>query len=140
MNYVKIIYEYAKEDNNRIVPILKEALVPFCERNTIYLNDISYSDNFDNFLQDAFEGGYIYLNDTHAIPVFNIKSFFAYTSDKTDEKPKDNRPQNQHVSHGKNFKKNKPRRPHDHIVHNKVSIPEVSDSPLKESSIVNPIT
>jgi len=75
---VKIIYEDCKSDIGTIVPKLTWALVPFGSLNSPYSDSTSYADNFEHFVQDSFESGFLYLDANEAIPIFQVKKFLAH--------------------------------------------------------------
>jgi S-methylmethionine-dependent homocysteine/selenocysteine methylase len=54
---------------------IKEAIVNFDGNNTPYVDSMSYSDNFDCFVHDAFSSGFVYINDRKAISILQIKCF-----------------------------------------------------------------
>lgn len=97
MKYINIIFEKevykygtnggacVNESNATWVTEKTQALVPFSDLNTRYDTGISYKDNFEKFVSDSFECGFVYLSDEYAIPVFKILAFIAHK--EKDEKP-----------------------------------------------------
>ena len=96
--YVKVIYEDVQEEGGIFVTELQSALAPFSERNTVFSDSVSYRENFEQFMQDAFECGYIYLTPDHAISILQIKSYLAHDPVAAPEqkaKPNQQKKQNQ---------------------------------------------
>jgi hypothetical protein len=54
---------------------IKEAIVGFDGNNTPYVDSMSYSDNFDCFVHDAFSSGFVYINNRKAVSILQIKCF-----------------------------------------------------------------
>lgn len=76
MEKIKIIYEdVRKEGENLYSTVIKQISIPFGGKNTLWLDKVNYAENFDAFVQDAMECGFVYINPTTAITVFQIKSF-----------------------------------------------------------------
>lgn len=76
MEKIKIIYEdVRKEGENLYSKVIKQISIPFGGKNTLWLDKVNYAENFDAFVQDAMECGFVYINPTTAITVFQIKSF-----------------------------------------------------------------
>jgi len=85
--YVKIIYEDCKlnsPSSDVCYSVLKEALISFGGKNTLWLDKVDYSENFDTFVQDAIDCGFVYINPTTAITIFQIKSFQHHIGDVND--------------------------------------------------------
>jgi hypothetical protein len=92
---IKIIYEDWEGKQTRspkgvevsFNPVVKEALVLFNEQNTIWQDYLSYNDNFDAFVQDIFECGFVYVSPTEVITIFQIKKCEMYNSEPPKKKP-----------------------------------------------------
>lgn len=91
-NYLKLIYEDWEKKNGTFSPVLKESLVPFGEPNTIWLDESSYDDNFEFFVQDVFECGFLFLNEK-VITIFQIKNFSKH-KDGSNQKNKSRKSRN----------------------------------------------
>ena len=102
--YIKIIYEDwvkdVKVNGITFMSKIVEALCPFGNLNTLWTDSRSYTDNFEMFVQDVFECGFVYLSKSEAIPVFCIKKFLVY---------EDNKPKPQNKSQDKSNLQNKRR-------------------------------
>lgn len=85
---IKIIYEDFKRSNKRYVPEIKSVLVSFGNYNTEYVETMSYEENFDAFVNDVFECGFLYLNDKKALSVFQVKSFEMVQDEKENKEVK----------------------------------------------------
>lgn len=75
MEKIKIIYEDVRQEGDLYSTVLKQISIPFGGKNTLWLDKVNYAENFDAFVQDAMECGFVYINPTTAITVFQIKSF-----------------------------------------------------------------
>jgi hypothetical protein len=73
---IKIVYEnWSLSSISGVSSKIEEAIVNFDGNNTAYLDSMSYSDNFDCFVHDAFSSGFVYINDRKAISILQIKCF-----------------------------------------------------------------
>ena len=87
--YEKEVYKPVSGDGTngqRWITEKAQTLVAFSDLNTRYDEGLSYRDNFEKFIRDSFECGFVFLNDEYAIPVFKILAFMAVkdASGKTD--------------------------------------------------------
>jgi len=62
------------------------AAIPFGPKTTEYENNKSYFDNMEKFIFDCFENGFVFVNDSLAIPVFNIHGFSAESASQQNQK------------------------------------------------------
>jgi hypothetical protein len=85
--YVKIIYENWVMERDGYKPAVTDALVPFCDKNTAWTDGLTYAENFDILVQDVFDCGFIYINDTKAVTVLQIKSFEHHDPQHKQNKP-----------------------------------------------------
>jgi len=93
---IRIIYEdfvSKKTSSNRgakneFIPEIKDALVPFSDQNSVWQSVSTYEENFDAFVQDAFECGFIYVTPEVAISILQIKKFEMYNPENTKPKKK----------------------------------------------------
>jgi len=85
MKSIKIVYEYCTKKDGTTISRIEEAIVDFDGNNTQYVDSMSYSDNFDRFVHDAFSSGFIYLTPRKVVSVFQIK-FFEFNDDFESEK------------------------------------------------------
>lgn len=101
--YIKIVFEDWTRSQTQspqgvqisFAPVIKEALVKFTDQNSVYVENTTYQENFDMFLQDVADCGYIYLNPNRAISTSQVKYFEAHNppENKTDNnKPNRKRP------------------------------------------------
>ncbi|MFA7219419.1 MAG: hypothetical protein WC119_02865 [Synergistaceae bacterium] len=96
--YVKIVFEdWTKSQTQSpqgvqtsFAPIIKEALVKFTDQNSVYVENTTYQENFDMFLQDVADCGYIYLNPNRAISTSQVKYFEAHNPTCPTENRADN--------------------------------------------------
>jgi hypothetical protein len=89
---IKIIYEdwslsaaSALATGNVFSSKIKEATVYFDGNNTRYIDSISYADNFDCFVHDAFSYGFVYITDRKAVSILQIKCFEFNDSTEDDK-------------------------------------------------------
>jgi len=75
MKSIKIMYEDWINTTGLATCIIKEAIVDFDGNNTPYVESMSYSDNFDSFIHDAFNSGFVYLTPRKAVSILQIKYF-----------------------------------------------------------------
>lgn len=59
---------------------VKSENVSFCDRNSIYIESCTYDENFDKFVQDVMECGYVYLDCGKVVTVNQIKFFVPRNS------------------------------------------------------------
>ena len=85
--YVKVIYEdIVKSEQGQFEVALKETLAPFGPEYTEYDGNANYADNFEKFVVDAFECGFIRISEFVAIPVFQIKKFLEHAPKEAPKK------------------------------------------------------
>ena len=73
---IKIVYEdWSISAGNIFESKIKEAIVDFDGNNTPYIDSMSYADNFDCFVHDAFGSGFVYITPQKAVSILQIKSF-----------------------------------------------------------------
>jgi len=79
---IKIVYEdwsisasSVFATGNIFASKIKEAIVEFDGNNTPYVESMSYSDNFDSFVHDVFNSGFVYINQRKAVSILQIKCF-----------------------------------------------------------------
>jgi len=65
------------------------AVIPFNDLNTMYDNGMSYVANFERFIRESFECGFIFLDDGYAIPVFKVLAFMKGEESETDKSIKE---------------------------------------------------
>lgn len=92
--YVKIIYEdwegYGLGEQRYHRSEIKESLVPFGDYNTMWNEGLSYAENFEAFIQDSFECGFVYVSGTKAVTVLQIKAFEHYNPPTNQQPRRDN--------------------------------------------------
>lgn len=71
---LKIIYENYVKNQNKYISYIKESIVSFEKPNSEWINNYSYDENFEIFIEDVFDRGYVYIGD-QVVSVFMIKSF-----------------------------------------------------------------
>jgi hypothetical protein len=65
-------------------------LVPFSKQTTEYNNSLSYMENMEGMIYDILERGFVFINETVAIPIFCIKAFKAQAEDNKDNQNSQN--------------------------------------------------
>ena len=87
---IEIIYEDCIEVNGKLTLGLKTGFVDFSSRNTEYADSMPYKDNFEQFLHDTFECGFVYLTEEQVVSVFQIKKYIMIDAPKASTPKKKN--------------------------------------------------
>jgi len=73
---IKILYEnWSVNGIGGVSSKIEEAIVNFDGNNTPYVDSMSYADNFDSFVHDVFNSGFVYINQRKAVSILQIKCF-----------------------------------------------------------------
>jgi hypothetical protein len=117
--------------------------VPFSKQTTEYNNSLSYMENMEGMIYDILERGFVFINETIAIPIFCIKAFKAKAEDNQDNQSNQSNQSNQKVIQNTDVKKWKPinhgkkmnRRIRHHGQNNLNVIPVKPEDILKQNSM-----
>ena len=98
-HYVKIYYNKVTDNGNgEFVEKLVTELVPFLKNQTPYEESASYEDNFERFISEAFECGFIMTSSNRAISILQIKEFHRHKPKPKPQQQKKKQKSNKSVS------------------------------------------
>ena len=75
MKSIKIVYDMINGHGDSVVDF---AIIPFSKKTTEYAEGLSYKENMEAMIYDILESGFVFVNDTLAVPIFNIRQYMAY--------------------------------------------------------------